>query len=290
MNQLSIGMKELQEALSASPNDASLDALRGAYLSALGDHVAAADAFEASNHADWYLRAGSRFHADSLRALGRVAEAVEVRQVSVFQQNRTLQGDAGGIRSTIRDHLEARDFAEAEALLPVLLSADPNGHRTWAVQAELELLQGDIDAAAFDVFLGNLHSEGGLDLSLAEARIMLADDNIEALLPLLRRLTRKRASHVGLWALRAEVFRQMGEHAEALDILNAPRFASNTSMDLRAVHVRLLCDMKEWDEAEMRLDNLRADYALHVDLPALEQYVADSRAGVPPHPVSVGTR
>ena len=246
----------LMPLLAASPDDPELHAVYGSLMAQTGDHADAVTAFAFSDGASWYASSGMRQHASSLSALGYTDEAIAIRQLARLNPRRDEATDVLTFMAMVDDYREARRWEEGQDTLDELLGMS-SGAKVWAAATRFYTDKGDLDEA-FWASLQAMRTADPFECKLARANLYMQMGDLEAAEQILVQAKRRRARHIGLGAILAELERRKGNPVMALEITRLRRYNDTPHIDLRAAEVRALIDLMAYDEAQDVLDRLRA--------------------------------
>lgn len=241
------------------PGEPNLLIARAMLHTTHNEHHLAAPLYEENAGATVYARWGLRFHADTLRALGEGAAAAQLRT------NRLHRSNYGHAQVQYENIARIHDLREAGALLEALEATDdaiaqgPHQGAIYAARAEVYIDLQDLDTAAFEILLAKERGTartGATQTALAEARWLLAIDQPEEAVALLRPYRKRNLSNERFTAILGEAFTRAGRLSEAADALREVRYRRQGHPEVELARARLHLAMGDPDTAGAIADRL----------------------------------
>lgn len=258
-----VGGRHARRLLEDDPDNDDLFAILAIASSRANVYPDAVAAFEFVGGASMYDRAGLGAHADALRYTGDAAGAAELRTQQLLQPDVEPSQQLVLILGIVDDLRAAGDLQGAYEEAWRALSFRPRSPSAHAFLAEVLLDLGDLDGALFHLWMARDIGTDTLRVPLVEARIALAEGNVQAA----RRATdealeiRRNSARVG--ALHATVLRLEGSPDDALQVLERNVFKLQDHPDLVAAMILVLRDLGRLDEARAEAERGRVTYPGH---------------------------
>jgi len=273
-------LEMLGPLLDASPDDPELHGVYGSLMTQAGWHGDAVTAFGFADGSEWYAKNGMRQHANSLRAIGHVEEAVRVRELSRLNPRRDEASDVATFRELVNDYTEGRLWEEGELVVDELIGMSPEIPKSWATATWFHTARGDFDAAYWCAWQAERLGDP-FESKVARANLYMEMGDLDAATVVLGDALRRRARHLVAGAVKAELARRKGNPVEAIEITHHKRYNETTHIDLRSVEVRALIDLHRFDEAADVLDVLGAQYERNPKYVDLAEELARAQAAAP---------
>ncbi len=268
-------MGDLREALETHPDDVDLHALLGAALARAGHYPDAAAELALGRTSPYYELDGLDAEADVLRAEGRGRAAAELR----FQRF-LAEGGPGltvfSLQGVIDDYRSAGDLEAAEDMAWKAIAWRPWSPSPYAMLALVKLDEGDLAEAEALVWLAERNgTRDPAPLDLARARILASYGAYDEAARALHHAARLRPRSRAILAARAALLREAGRPADALALIEMPRWGHHQDPFVWAVEVEVRWDLGEKDAARALLDRALRLYPDNPELARARAYLGD---------------
>ncbi|MCB9742329.1 MAG: hypothetical protein H6741_25810 [Alphaproteobacteria bacterium] len=242
-----IAAAALREALEADPDDGDLHARLGITYAMMGEYVDAAPHFTFAQGSGVYEEEGWSYHADTLRALGRGAEAAALR----LERLPLLPGEKGQLDALIGATDDLRAAGELEAALELAelnLALHPSSDLARAARLDVELDRQGPDVDALLAFMDASYARSTRSLRV-RVRLARMDGDLQGALTLMEGVPRRSLIQPDIIAESAELQRLIGQPEAALWTLERPMVRTPDHPALLAVRPRVLMDLGREAEA-----------------------------------------
>mgnify|MGYP000400665999 CR=1 FL=1 len=240
------------KTLAFSPDDADAQSLRGSAFSMLGWPTEAIVSFDLARGGSIYESDGQRYHAESLRDVGRGREAAELRKERRLVETPNHHAFVGIEANIVDDYRTAGAWSEALDAADDLLATAPANVIAHSTVAQLMYDLGDDDEAAFQLFLASRIGTRSYRYLEVVGQIAYDEGRYDAAAEALAVARKQRPKLPRVRALQLNARCDAGEAAEALVEVDYPRFRDHGHPDL------LLAEMR------CRLLNNQPDLARHL--------------------------
>lgn len=249
--------READQLLSADPDDADGQSLRGVALAIEGWPSEALASFELAVGGDFYEKEGFRYHAESLRITGRGDEAAALRREFRMVPSPNPYGYIAIEANVVDDLHAAGQWDEALVAAERLLATDPGNSLVHSTVADLMWSLGFEDEALFQLFLVTGNGKRNFRYREVLARIAADGDLPEVAAKELAQARKQRPRHPRIRAFQLAVQCELGVEEETLREFGYPRFANHGHPDLLAAEGECRARRGEVAQAQALADDLR---------------------------------
>lgn len=260
-----IAMEAAGRLLERDPDSADAFAVMGMSLAGMGSFADAAPCFTFALGSELLEADGLNDRADTLRALGRPAEAAALRAEALPLMGEGTLALRTGLE-LVDDLRTAGALGEALDAAEALIGAWPYSAAAHAAHAQVLIDLGRDDEADFALWLANRRASLSRQSVEAAIRLNLRHGDIDAAWAEVTQERLPMRAAASTVALRAELLRLRGEPEEALALLDAPRFRYPDHPLFLAARARALLALGEVDQAREVARQARALYPAHPDV------------------------
>jgi len=254
----------LRRELANNPDDPDLHAQYAIASARVGRFADAYAAFALSLGSTVYEAKGLGMHADTLRATGHLDEAIELRQEAIAASTNEMQR-FGLLFDLVDDYRYAGDLGSAQDTADELLSIAPGIDEVYSIAADVALDAGDLDDAAFDLWLADLDGSRTARTRSARARLQIAYGDLEAAYGEVAYGRMKNRNHMP-WAIQAEILRRQGMPDQGVILLESARLPDKDRPEMMAALLACLSSAGELAEARDLRDEATALYPKDPDV------------------------
>lgn|GEM_PF-5131166 len=252
----------LAQARERHPDSLDLLTAQAVIHTAHNEHWLAIPLYEQSLGSAFYERAGIRFHADSLSQLGDGVRASQLRTRRLHRDDYSHQQVQYENITRIHDARDAQDYLLALDACDAAVGHAPHSGSVYAACAEVFIDMGDLEAASFQLLLSrerNTSRTGATQAAIAEARWLMANDQPEQAVLILREFRQRNRTNERYWAVLSDALAASGRPREATWVLRDVMFRRSASGGIRARRARLELRAGNLPEARRQLDALLTD-------------------------------
>jgi tetratricopeptide (TPR) repeat protein len=259
------------KSLEANPDDWDLHALHGTVLSRAGLYADALAPFEFAEGSFYYENEGLFAHADALRETGETEAAAALRSERLVTRDLEEGDELIIVLGLAEDYTRMGDMDRAYTLYSDLLAMWPNSPSVHGCLAEFYLDMGDLESAEFHLWyvtevLGLRHGLRGM---FAQFRIHVAQFDYREAQEVMDQALGLRRQSLRVRAWQAELIRLQGDPADALSMVQAPRYWFQQHPEMKAVEALSLFETGRDDEAKELGLRLQILYPGHPAVDAL---------------------
>lgn len=248
----------LRVELANNPDDPDLHAQFAIANARIGRFADALPSFELSLGSSVYESRGLAMHADTLRATGHLEEAIALRREAIAASTNEMER-FGLVFDLVDDYRYAGDLLDATDAADELLAIAPGIDEVYSLQADVALDAGDLDEAAFDLWLADLDGSRTARTRAARARLQMAYGDLEAAYAEVSTGRMKNRNHMP-WTIQAEILRRQGMAAQGLIVVQAQRLPDKDRPEMMAEQLACLSSLGEIEEAREIRDEAVARY------------------------------
>lgn len=261
-----VGARHARRLLEAEPDSDELFAILGLASSRANVYPDAVAAFTFAGADPMYEQRGLGAHADALRYTGGAAAAAELRTAQLLRPDTDASQQLVQLLGLVEDHRASGDLQAAYEVAWQALSLRPRSPGAHAFLADVYLDLGELESASFHLWQAREIGGDTLRVPLVEARIALAEGNIQAARRAADEALELRRNSARVGALHATVLRLEGVPEDALTVLERNVFKLQDHPDLLAAMILVLRDLGRAEEARAEAERGLSTYPGHAGI------------------------